>query len=245
MSEGQVFFYPLPRGRWGNYGTSHTHTHSHTPAHLPISRLVLWLPHPMLSSNLLPLSSFLGHIQSSFAVTAVGLRAGAARLLPQNSWGKSKRVWVRTRVSGAAWTCWALPPYAPQTLAAPHPPPPDSRTVNQGSRLTLSFLIHAPGSHRSPQVPPSLRPGLSEGDLAAWLPTLGLLAHSTSCLWVFRFWEPGTGLSITALGSGGRGTWHSEGNRKSCARERPRRTGKDPEPSFQAQEGKHSRSSVY
>lgn len=49
--------------------------------------LLLWLQPSTLWGDLLILLSFLSHIKSSSIEIAVGLRAGAARLLPQNCRG--------------------------------------------------------------------------------------------------------------------------------------------------------------
>ena len=163
----------------------HTHTHTHTPLS---PQVILWLPRSMLWSHLLPLTSFLGHNKSCSIVTTVSLEQELLDSFPRTS---GEKVSIS---QSASWSLEFSVLPGPFLSLLPRSLLPvtssDSCTVNQGTRITLSFLNLATQGH-SPN-PQDLSPWAQDsrrGDLVPWLPTLGLLAHSTSCLWP---WGSGT-----------------------------------------------------
>ena len=136
----------------------HTHTHTHTPVSTGDSLTpTLYALKPSSSSHLLPWSQ-----QKLLYSDNSEFRAGAARLLPQNFWGKGKHFSVCVLVSGVFCAPWSLPQFAPQIPAACHL----LRLVHSESRDQDYFVLSQPcypGALAKPSRPLSLSSGLSEG----------------------------------------------------------------------------------
>ena len=133
-------------------------THTHTPVSTGDSLTpTLSALKPSSSSHLLPWSQ-----QKLLYSDNSEFRAGAARLLPQNFWGKGKYFSVYVLVSGVFCAPWSLPQFAPQIPAACHL----LRLVHSESRdQDYSVLSHPcyPGALTKPLRPLSLSSGPSEG----------------------------------------------------------------------------------
>lgn len=151
----------------------------------------------------------------------MGLRAGAARLLPQNCGGQNKFIW------SSSWSSDLSVPAGPSlslslTLDPHHISSPQ---IPSQSRVQSSFIF-------SSQPPRGIFPTfLSLGPLEGWLgcltPHSWSSGPSMSCLGVFRSWDPGVGPSRIEQGTGGSWTHCSDRSRRKQARERLRRTGED------------------